>query len=87
MDIVRLADAKAYIAPKHYDMRSLRLQGFDASGADAQSFIGSVCFLAALGFTAWDKLVVKDRIAAALATPTPIAVSGAVAGPNATVGA
>jgi glyoxylate utilization-related uncharacterized protein len=34
MDIVRLADAKAYVAPKHYDMRSLRLQGFDASGAD-----------------------------------------------------
>ena len=34
MDITRLGDAKAYIAPKHYDMRSLRLQGFDASGAD-----------------------------------------------------
>ena len=34
MDIVRLADAKAYVAPKHYDMRSLRLQGFDASDAD-----------------------------------------------------
>jgi quercetin dioxygenase-like cupin family protein len=34
MEITRLADAKAYIAPKHYDMRSLRLQGFEASGAD-----------------------------------------------------
>ena len=34
MDIVRLNEAKAYIAPKHYDMRSLRLQGFDASSAD-----------------------------------------------------
>jgi glyoxylate utilization-related uncharacterized protein len=34
MDITRLAHAKAYIAPKHYDMRSLRLQGFDASSAD-----------------------------------------------------
>ena len=34
MDIVRLADAPTYIAPKHYDMRSLRLQGFDASAAD-----------------------------------------------------
>lgn len=34
MEIVRLEDAKPYIAPKHYDMRSLRLQGFDASGAD-----------------------------------------------------
>lgn len=34
MEIVRLKDAKAYVAPKHYDMRSLRLQGFDASAAD-----------------------------------------------------
>ena len=34
MDITRLADAKTYIAPKHYDMRSLRLQGLEASGAD-----------------------------------------------------
>lgn len=34
MEIVRFAQARAYAAPKHYDMRSLRLQGFDASGAD-----------------------------------------------------
>ena len=34
MDVVRLADATPYQAPKHYDMRSLRLQGFDASSAD-----------------------------------------------------
>ena len=34
MDITRLADAKPYIAPKHYDMRSLRLQGLEASSAD-----------------------------------------------------
>ena len=34
MEIVKLADAPTYIAPKHYDMRSLRLQGFDASNAD-----------------------------------------------------
>lgn len=34
MDIVRFADAAPYVAPKHYDMRSLRLQGFDASDAD-----------------------------------------------------
>lgn len=34
MEITRLADAKSYIAPKHYDMCSLRLQGFDASRAD-----------------------------------------------------
>lgn len=34
MDIVRLAEATAYVAPKHYDMRSLRLQGLEASSAD-----------------------------------------------------
>ena len=34
MEIVRLGEAMAYIAPKHYDMCSLRLQGFDASSAD-----------------------------------------------------
>ena len=34
MKITRLAEAKPYIAPKHYDMRSLRLQGIDASSAD-----------------------------------------------------
>ena len=34
MQITRLADAKRYDAPKHFDMRSLRLQGFDASKAD-----------------------------------------------------
>lgn len=31
----------------------------------AQSFVGSVCFLAALGFTAYDKLVVHGKIQAA----------------------
>jgi len=34
MEVVRLGDAAPYVAPKHHDMRSLRLQGFDASGAD-----------------------------------------------------
>lgn len=34
MHVTRLGDAKAYMAPKHYDMRSLRLQGFDASAAE-----------------------------------------------------
>lgn len=34
MDITRLAQARRYDAPNHYDMRSLRLQGFDASTAD-----------------------------------------------------
>jgi hypothetical protein len=46
-----------------------------ATGADEQSFIGSVCFLAALGFTAWDKLVVKDKIAAARAAAAPAAAA------------
>ena len=31
MKITRLNDAKRYDAPGHYEMRSLRLQGFDAS--------------------------------------------------------
>jgi quercetin dioxygenase-like cupin family protein len=34
MQITRLGDAKRYDAPKHFDMRSLRLQGFEASKAD-----------------------------------------------------
>jgi hypothetical protein len=50
-----------------------------ASGADEQSFVGSVCFLAALGFTAWDKLAVKRKIGAALATPAPGSTSAAAA--------
>jgi quercetin dioxygenase-like cupin family protein len=33
VEITRLAGARRYDAPKHYDMRSLRLQGFDASEA------------------------------------------------------
>jgi quercetin dioxygenase-like cupin family protein len=31
MDVTRLDQAKAYEAPGHFDMRGLRLQGFDAS--------------------------------------------------------
>lgn len=33
MEITRFNAARRYDAPKHFDMRSLRLQGFDASGA------------------------------------------------------
>lgn len=33
MEITRLVEARRYDAPKHYEMRSLRLQGFDASAA------------------------------------------------------
>ncbi|MEI8163246.1 MAG: cupin domain-containing protein [Betaproteobacteria bacterium] len=32
MRITRFTDAKPYEAPNHYDMRSLRLQGFAAGG-------------------------------------------------------
>jgi quercetin dioxygenase-like cupin family protein len=44
MQVTRLADAKPYEAPKHRDVRTLRLQGFDAS--DAQGFwVGLTHFL------------------------------------------
>ncbi|MCW3836202.1 cupin domain-containing protein [Sphingomonas canadensis] len=33
MEIMRFNDARRYDAPGHYDMRGLRLQGFDASTA------------------------------------------------------
>jgi quercetin dioxygenase-like cupin family protein len=36
MKVTRLGEAKPYVAPKHFDMRSLRLQGSDAS--DAKNF-------------------------------------------------
>jgi quercetin dioxygenase-like cupin family protein len=35
MEVTRLADARPYEAPKHFDVRTLRLQGFDASGAES----------------------------------------------------
>jgi quercetin dioxygenase-like cupin family protein len=33
MEVVRIGDAKPYFPPKHSDVRCLRLQGFEASGA------------------------------------------------------
>lgn len=33
MEITRFAEARRYDAPKHHDMRGLRLQGFDASAS------------------------------------------------------
>lgn len=36
MEVVRLEEAKPYQASRHFDMRGLRLQGYEASGA--QSF-------------------------------------------------
>ena len=44
MHLTRLGDAQAYEAPKHFDMRGLRLQGFDASPAEG-FWVGLSCFL------------------------------------------
>jgi quercetin dioxygenase-like cupin family protein len=35
LDVVRLADARPYDAPRHHGMSTLRLHGADASGAQA----------------------------------------------------
>jgi quercetin dioxygenase-like cupin family protein len=42
--VKRLVDAKAYEAPNHYDMRSLRLQGFEPGGPKT-SWVGLSHFL------------------------------------------
>lgn len=34
MEVRRIEEASAFEAPKHFDMRALRLQGADVSGAD-----------------------------------------------------
>lgn len=44
MEITRFGDAPRYDAPKHFDMRSLRLQGLEASGA-AFAWVGLSHFL------------------------------------------
>jgi quercetin dioxygenase-like cupin family protein len=44
MQITRFADARPYTAPKHFDMRSLRLQGFDVS-ASKFAWVGLSHFL------------------------------------------
>ena len=44
MQITRFAAARRYDAPKHFDMRSLRLQGFDAS-ASQFAWVGLSHFL------------------------------------------
>jgi quercetin dioxygenase-like cupin family protein len=44
MHVKRFVDAKAYAAPNHYDMRSLRLQGFEAGGP-THSWVGLSHFL------------------------------------------
>ena len=44
MQITRFAEAQRYDAPKHFDMRSLRLQGFDVS-ASKFAWVGLSYFL------------------------------------------
>jgi glyoxylate utilization-related uncharacterized protein len=44
MQVKRLADAQRYDAPKHFDMRSLRLQGLEATAADF-AWVGLSYFL------------------------------------------
>ena len=44
MLVKRFAQAQPYQAPNHYDMRSLRLQGFEAGGPK-QSWVGLSHFL------------------------------------------
>jgi quercetin dioxygenase-like cupin family protein len=44
MEITRFPDAKRYDAPKHFEMRALRLQGFDVSGSKFAS-VGLSYFL------------------------------------------
>jgi len=34
MKVTRFSEAQPYVAPNHYDMRSLRLQGFEAGGPE-----------------------------------------------------
>ncbi len=44
MHVTRIEDARPYDAPGHFDMRGLRLQGFDVSPTQA-FWIGLSCFL------------------------------------------
>lgn len=44
MHVKRFADAQTYQAPNHYDMRSLRLQGFEPGGPTI-SWVGLSHFL------------------------------------------
>jgi len=44
MQVTRFADARRYDAPKHFDMRSLRMQGFDLT-ASKFAWVGLSYFL------------------------------------------
>ena len=44
MQVTRFKDARRYDAPKHFDMRSLRLQGFDVTDSKV-AWVGLSHFL------------------------------------------
>jgi quercetin dioxygenase-like cupin family protein len=48
MHVTRITDAKPYEAPKHFDMRGLRLQGYEASPTE-RFWVGLSHFLPAGG--------------------------------------
>ncbi len=48
MNVVRIADASTYTAPKHFDMRALRLAGLEAGGTES-FWVGLSHFLPAGG--------------------------------------
>jgi quercetin dioxygenase-like cupin family protein len=48
VNVVRIGDAQTYVAPKHFDMRSLRLAGFEAGGPES-FWVGLSHFLPAGG--------------------------------------
>lgn len=61
MQIVRFSEANAYVAPKHFDVHCLRLQGEEASNAETCS-VGFSQFLpgggAEMGATPFEKIYV-----------------------------
>src|SRR6266498_1145972 len=72
MEVVRIGDAKPYFPPKHADVRCLRLQGFEASGA-ANFSVGLSHFLpgggAELDATPLEKVYVVVRGEVTVTTP------------------
>lgn len=44
MKVTRFDEARPYVAPNHYDMRSLRLQGFEPGGPE-KAWVGLSHFL------------------------------------------
>jgi mannose-6-phosphate isomerase-like protein (cupin superfamily) len=79
MEVVRLSEAKPYQAPGHFDMRGLRLQGHEASGAES-FWVGLSHFLpgggAGLDATPVEKVYVVLAGEVTVATETEIATLG-----------